>query len=290
MTRAKSTNVIVMTFETARSDQESDARAVDGEDNLAAPSGPRRTPRRAHMIGIFIVVVAAVAAFSWVTRSSDTTTVAVEDPISRVELTVASGDVNAEPGASVRFESRADHGWIRSARITHGVDGETLRIEGGCRGNSLIPGFGCRTDVTLTVPDGVDVVARVSSGDITTSGLTGTTTLESTSGRIDVADQAGTLRAQSTAGDVTVTDLYADEAHVSSRAGSVRVDASTPPRSLDAESSAGDVSVGLPAGQQYAIEAKSRAGGVTIDAEANYSSVYGARAFSNAGDVTVAAR
>ncbi|WP_162451830.1 DUF4097 family beta strand repeat-containing protein [Phytoactinopolyspora mesophila] len=261
-------------------------RPGGGDRHQAGVGGTRR---RWRMVALFVVVVTAVGVFSWFTRSADTTAVTVEDAVTVVEVNVAAGDVEIIRGddSHVWFESRTEDGWIRAARIEHAVSGETLRIEGDCRGNSFVPAFGCRTNMTVRVPDGVAVRVQSDAGSIDAANLTGDTNLEVNAGEIDVIDQIGPLRAHTTAGNIRVTRLGAHDARVSSKAGAVDVHAITAPRSLDAESSAAQVTVTLPADQRYDVEASSRTGEVSVNADVSHTSIHKVRAFSNSGDVTV---
>ncbi|NED97340.1 DUF4097 domain-containing protein [Phytoactinopolyspora alkaliphila] len=245
--------------------------------------------RGARMIGVVVVAIAAVSVFWWISRSSHTSEITVDTDVSRVEVDVFAGNVEIIGGTSGRVHVAAaiDDGWVRSARVTHSVDGDTLRIDGDCRGHDLIPAFGCRTDVTLTVPAGVDVVAMSAGGTVEARGLHGAAQLTSDAGDVVVAGHTGRLQAHSDAGDVLVTGLRAEDARITSSAGAVRVETLTPPRSLDAESSAGSVSVDLPAGTAYDVEAKSRTQAPDVSARTSHASPHKVRAFSSAGPVDV---
>ncbi|WP_129669793.1 DUF4097 family beta strand repeat-containing protein [Phytoactinopolyspora endophytica] len=272
-----------MTFEGNAPDQH-----VAERNSLGGRSG---TSQRIRLISAFAVVVTAVAAYSWLTRSSDEWTTAVEN-VSRIEVDVAAGEIHliGTADGSVQLDAHTDDGLVRSARLAHDVDDDTLQIEGTCSGNRFLPSFGCGTHVTLAVPDGVTVVARTDGGSITSTGVVGRADLESAAGGdVIVEGHSGVLRARSTAGDVTATGLNSEEAYLISSAGSVDVEAASPPRSLDAESSAGPVTVGLPTGYSYHVEASGVGGETTVGTDTNYSSAYEVRAFSSAGPVTVTA-
>ncbi len=240
-------------------------------------------------LGAGVVIIAAVAAFAWFTRSSDAVNATIDQRVSSIVVDVTTGTVEIVRGddPSVHLAARADDGWMRSAQVSHDVDGDTLHVRGECGGTGLLPAFGCRTDVTLTVPAGVDVVAETKAGSVHATGLSGTTELRSAAGDITVTGQAAPLKARTSTGDITVTDLRVDEAHVSSTAGAVFVQTTQPPRSLDAESSAGAVTVRLPAGERYDVEARSRTGGVDVGVDVTYTSPYKVRAMSTTGAVSV---
>lgn len=244
--------------------------------------------------GLSVAAVAAVGfagltALSWITHSTDT--VAIEDRVTRVEIDVSSGQVDivgSESGeTALDFEVKS--GWIRDGGIDHEVDGDTLRVTGGCDSRIFL-GLWCKSDVTITVPANAEVVAHAAAGSITATGLSGATALESSAGDVVVSDHGGTLTAHSAAGSVRVDGLDAATAKVTSSAGDVEVRAVSPPRSLDAESSAGDVTVVLPDDVGYDVETDSSVGDATVDVPTMSGAPNEVRAFSSAGSVSVTSR
>lgn len=250
----------------------------------------RRPVRRGlSFAGIFAVGFAGLTALSWITHSSDT--VAIDEPIERVEIDVSSGQVEIVGSLSgeAALEFEVQSGWSRDGRVEHEVDGTTLTVHGGCD-SGIFLGLWCESNVTIIVPADAEVVAEASAGSITTTGLSGETDLEAHAGELRVEDHSGPLTAHSSAGDVSVDGLDTDVAKVTSSAGSVDVDAVRAPNSLDAESSAGDVTVSLPGTASYDVETDSSIGDVTVDVPTARGSAYEVRAFSSAGSVTVEAR
>lgn len=248
----------------------------------------RPVRRGVSVAGIVALGLAGLTALSWVTHSSDT--VAIDERIARVEIDVSSGLVeivgSTTGETAVEFEARS--GWIRDSDVTHEVDGDTLRVEGGCDSGILF-GLWCKSDVTVTVPADAEVVTHASAGSITATGLSGRTVLESSAGEVVVEDQSGRLSAHSAAGSVRVDGLDTDTAKVTSSAGEVEVNAVRPPRSLDAESSAGDVMVTLPDDVSYDVETDSSVGQETVDVPTSPGATHEVRAFSSAGRVSVVA-
>ncbi|HEY9410834.1 MAG TPA: DUF4097 family beta strand repeat-containing protein [Jiangellaceae bacterium] len=239
------------------------------------------------LVGIVIAVVVGVSAASWATRSTDRATETIDESFSKVELDVSAGRVEiiGSDTDETTLESRTQSGWFQDAKVTHEVDGDTLRITGDC--SSRFWFSFCATDVTLTVPSDVEVVADSSAGSVTARGLEGTTNLESSAGSVRVEDQSGRLTAHSSAGQVIVDGLRSDTAKITSSAGAVEVNAAVAPRSLDAESSAGRVTVTLPSDATYDVDADTSAGDTTVDVTTDPSSEHKVRAFSSAGAVTV---
>ncbi|HEU0042580.1 MAG TPA: DUF4097 family beta strand repeat-containing protein [Jiangellaceae bacterium] len=253
------------------------------------PHPTRRPVRRVlAVIGVVVLVLAALSGIAWATRSTDQATVSIDESFSRVEIDVSAGTVElvgtSDDGATL--ESRTEHSWFSDASVKHEIDGDTLHITGDCSGTLVLSAW-CVTNVTLSLPADVEVVAKSSAGTVTARGLEGETRLESSAGVVRVEDQSGDLTAHSSAGRVVVDGLSADTANVTSSAGTVEIHAVQPPRSLDAESSAGTVRVSLPDGVSYDIDADTSAGSTTVDAPSDPSSQYKVRAFSSAGSVTV---
>jgi Putative adhesin len=252
------------------------------------------TPRRRRpilrilaIVGLVLLVIAALNALSWALRSTDQNSVAIADPYERVEIDVSVGEVIVEAGSGdeTTLEYRTESGFLRSAEVRQRIEGNRLVIDGDC-GRSWLPLGYCRADVTLTVPADVDVVASSSAGRVTAIGLEGSADLESSAGEVDVHDHSGPLRAHSSAGGVTVDGLASDDAEISSSAGVVEVTAVEPPENLVAESSAGDVRVTLP-DEDYDLEADTSAGDVRLEVSIDPDSEYHVRVDSSAGDVTV---
>lgn len=235
-----------------------------------------------------ILAVGALVTLSWATRTSDQRSASVTDDVTRVEVDVSAGRIEVVAGDSdeVTIESRTTRTWFGDAEVAHEVDGDTLRIDGRCGRDWWIATW-CRTDVTVTVPAGVDVVADSSAGTVTARGLDGSADLTSSAGAVRVENHSGDLIAHSSAGSVTVDGLRSDQAKITSSAGSVEVHAAVAPRSLDAESSAGRVVVTLPDDESYDVEADTSAGETTVEVPTDSSSAHQVRAFSSAGSVTV---
>lgn len=270
-------------------DTQSERRATPGDATGNRGGNTGRAARRTlTVIGVVILAVGGLAAVSWSTRTTEHASTTIDDDFSRVEIDVSAGQVDIVGGSdgSSELETSMTHTWLGAAEVTHEIDGDTLRIEGTCGRRLMMTGW-CETDLTLSVPAGVDVVAESSAGTVTARGLEGSANLESSAGTVRVEDHDGDLVAHSSAGGVVVDGLRADTAKITSSAGSVEVHAATAPTSLDAESSAGRVVVTLPDDETYDVEADTSAGSTNVGVATDPSSQYKIRAFSSAGAVTV---
>ncbi|TDE02203.1 DUF4097 family beta strand repeat-containing protein [Jiangella asiatica] len=253
--------------------------------------GTGRTVRRPVRRGLSVAAViavgfAGVTALYWITHSSETVT--VPETILRVEIEVASGrvDVVGSPDGETTLDFSARSGWLRDGGIDHEVDGTTLRVTGGCDSGVFL-GLWCQSDVTITVPADAVVVAQVSAGTLSVSGLSAEAILESSAGDVLVSDHRGPVTAHSAAGSVELENVDASVVKATSSAGSVYVSAVTPPTSLDAESSAGDVTVEVPDDVTYDVETDSSIGDARVEVPTMSGARHEIRAFSSAGSVLV---
>lgn len=245
--------------------------------------------RGVSVAGVVAIGFAGMTGLSWFMHSNGS--VAIDERITSVELDVSSGHVEivGSPSGETSLEFEVKSGWSRDGNVEHEVDGDTLRIHGGCD-TGIFPGLWCKSDVTVTVPADADIVAETSAGAVTVSGLSGSTELVAHSGDLTIKDQRGRLTAHASAGAVTVDGLDADVAKVTSSAGPVDVEAVQTPNSLDAESSAGDVTVRVPGDESYDVEADASVGDASVDVPTAHGSAHKIRAFSSAGSVTISGR
>lgn len=189
------------------------------------------------------------------TATTLTRTFADDAPIS-VLLDNARGDVtihaDAEPGTAtvdLRADREVDFGSVELS-CHHGrvnVDVPALLTAGGSRGFSfslgpikLSSGDTAAVDLVIHVPHGADVEARTRSGNVSITGVTGTTRITTGNGDLKVRECAG-LRASSGAGDVTVGVFTAGT--VTTGSGDVRVGECTGPGTLHLRSGSGDLEV-----------------------------------------------
>ncbi|WP_026875383.1 DUF4097 family beta strand repeat-containing protein [Jiangella gansuensis] len=246
-----------------------------------------RPVRRGLSVAAVVAVgFAGLTALYWVTHSSETVT--LSESITRVEVTVASGRVqivgsqNGE--TSLGFSARS--GWMRDGGIEDAVSGSTLTVTGGCDSGVFL-GLWCQSDVTITVPADAVVVAEVSAGTLSVSGLHAEAVLESSAGDVQVTDHHGPITAHSAAGSVDLNGVDGSVVKATSSAGPVYVSATSAPTSLDAESSAGDVTVEVPDDVRYDVETDSSIGDARVEVPTVSGARHEIRAFSSAGSVLV---
>ncbi|MDB4907882.1 MAG: hypothetical protein JWO05_2666 [Gemmatimonadetes bacterium] len=187
-----------------------------------------------------------------------------------VSLNIPRGDVIIRSWGrdEVRVHARSDQGAIKfdvsSSRIT--VDGYGARNHG-------------ETDVEVTVPEGVSIIARTQSGDLTVRDTRGAVEAHAQNGDVVVSGVRGRLDVSTFSGDVHVDDVEGDielsalsgDAHISSAKGDI-----------DVKTVSGDITMeGITAKN---VHAQTTSGDVeydgTIDAQGRYELV------SHSGDVS----
>jgi DUF4097 and DUF4098 domain-containing protein YvlB len=151
-----------------------------------------------------------------------------------IDLTSVSGDiiVTGWNRAEVKVHARTERGHLRwsasSSRVT--IETESIR---GRMGD---------TRYELSVPEGVRVIMKSMSGDVSAKGTRGPVDANTTSGDIEVADAAGRVELQTISGDITASRL-SGEVEGSTVSGSIDAE-EVEARSVHVESTSGDLTLG----------------------------------------------
>jgi hypothetical protein len=217
---------------------------------------------------ILVAAGGAMAVWWWRTASTDTTSYAVQSPVSRVEIVVDAGDIEVLGGGPLQVAVRRDHRFAYDQSPTERrtfADG-VLHIESSCP--PIILGR-CSASYRVTVPDNVPIVVR---------GGAGTVRLTAYRGAADVVTGDGAI----------VVDAFCGfELRARSRNGDVRVGTACPPERLDLRSGTGDVSAVVPSGR-YRVDADSTSGDVRItDVLRVVDAPWEIHAVSSEGNVTI---
>jgi hypothetical protein len=198
-------------------------------------------------------------------------------------ITVLGAPDGAGPGVDVEMEvSRGLHAPSHSETLV----GDRLVLRSGC---AWFVSSWCSIDYVITVPEGVSVVARSDSGDVSVSNVHGDIQLSSSSGWIEVRDVvAGRAVLDADSGDVTVDGLAADSIEASSDSGSVTLLLDSSPTSIRATADSGDVQIALPdTPDAYRVDVSSDSGDTSADIRTDPASGRSIQASSDSGDVTV---
>jgi hypothetical protein len=240
-----------------------------------------------------------------------------------VNVAVNSGDVDiiGDSVSDITVDIRITESF-RKAHSSASVDGDTLRLSGGC---PIFAGGRCAVSFTVRVPVGTTVDAHSDSGHLAAAGLSGAVTLSTDSGSvtaqgttgalhlsthsgdvralqvsggpIQLSAQSGDVRAidlvtestatlQTSSGDVTAVDARAGQLVGKTSSGDVRLILATPSDTVTASTHSGDVTVLLPAGG-YQVETHTDSGDQHVGVSRDSSSPHRITASTNSGDVRV---
>lgn len=214
----------------------------------------------------------------------------------RLDLSTPHGaiTVRSEPGASSRLAATlraSGRSREEAEQVLQGYsivvdedDGATrVRLRGEpvrLRGDDGRLSLGAVVDYVVTVPEGVDVHADSSSGDIRVGGAVGACRLDTRYGSIELEGAKGDVSLHSGSGDLALQSVAGGRVNVDSGYGTVRMENVTA-SSLRAASRSGDVV--LVGGRAETIELDTGYGAVSArDVEGNV------RASSRSGDVELA--
>ncbi len=254
---------------------------MEGERRIGASSqrrgvgGFRRRPSSwawlvAGSATVLAVPLAAMAVLWGTTLELRTTSYAVNEAVSRVELDIAGGDVEILGGGplrvAVRRQERSAYDQRPRERRTF-VDG-VLRVESSCP--RIVVGT-CAADYRLTVPDNVPVRVTQRAGDVRMTAYRGSAEISTSAGDILVDAFCGfALRATADSGRVHVSTVCS-------------------PERLDLRSTTGDVTALVPPGR-YQVDADTSGGRVAVrGVVAVADAPWQIQALSATGDVTVEA-
>ncbi|MEV5572886.1 hypothetical protein AB0L06_22805 [Spirillospora sp. NPDC052269] len=194
-------------------------------------------------------------------RASETSETLVSHRLRAVEVDATSAAVTVRAGASGPARLDKDLHWITSKpRIRTTWDGDTLMLKVICGDGGLTMLDLCDANVTLSVPSGVDVRGRMTSGTLAVRGMTGSVDVKNNSGTLDFADLSGPLHAVVSSGSVIGDRLTAGTVDVASGSGSIDLTFTKAPTRVVARTGSGTVLVGVPAGSQYRIAGASGSG------------------------------
>jgi len=222
--------------------------AVDELDPVEDP-GPSPLLRTLVPVVVTILLVAlAVGGFALVSHlakdvRTETGSIDLGDA-RQLALQVPSADVRIVQGdvASPTYEARVTSGLLDTDfALQRGSD--AVQVVADCRA-WLSPG--CGVDLTVTVPEGLQVDVVGGSGDVEVSGLA-----------------AGVVTIRSGEGDVDLDGLGVQDLTVVTGGGDVDATFAEQPFAVKVTTGSGDVDLGLPDGDRpYEVEATSSSGDV----------------------------
>jgi hypothetical protein len=238
--------------------------------------------------GLVIVVSAAIVLADVAFQNTTVVRHTFEGPIRSIVVRVDSGDIELVPAPGLGVRARESrHYTFKTPSFTAGVRDGVLRIAAaGCEAAFVT----CRTDLRLTVPDGIAVVAQSDSGDVVARGIdVARARLDSDSGavRAGLRGHQQLVQAHSDSGDVDVRAGDARAIDAQTDSGDVVVAAAGAPRRIVAITDSGDVRVVAPAGE-YRVDAQSDSGDVKLKRiSRNDRAGRSIEAHTDSGDVTL---
>jgi len=219
-------------------------------------------------------------------------------------VNVDSGNVTVRPGPAGQLRV---HGNLRYSLVRPRVSWRRSASRIAVRSHCHVPVGICLLNYTVTVPAGVRSSVTDGSGDLFTSGLTGSFTLKDGSGDITAArlsgtptisDQAGDIFVSSisgtravitnSAGDITASGVSSRNLTVTNQAGDISVTFTKVPDRVRISDSAGDITLVLPPGPTtYRVSASASSGSTTISVPRSQTSPHLISVTSQSGDVTI---
>lgn len=219
-------------------------------------------------------------------------------------VSVDSGDVTVRPGPAGQLRV---HGNLRYSLVRPRVSWRRSASRIAVRSHCHVPVGICLLDYTATVPAGVRSSVSDGSGDLFTSGLTGSFTLKDGSGDITAAqlsgtptisDQAGDIFVSSvsgtravimnSAGDITASGVSSRNLTVTDQAGDISVTFSKVPDRVRISNSAGDITLVLPPGPAtYRVSASASSGSTTVSVPRSPTSPHLISVTNQSGDIII---
>ena len=169
---------------------------------------------------------------------------AIEEPFSRVVVEVETGSVEIYGGSSDITEVDWDMRWgMGCPEVDSYVWDETLYIVGECPKG----GFGCSTDFRITVPSGVDIEARIVTGELVAEDV-GSVTAELTTGELQVFQAEGDIDLEVTTGSIIAQDLRSERVRAELTTGSMDLMLDSEFAEVEADLVTGDITLAVPEG------------------------------------------
>lgn len=219
---------------------------------------------------------------------ADAETVSQTIPFSGQSLTIDAGttDLIVASGGSdgIKIDRQiAGTANGESPKVTEVLDGDTLNLSVDCNGLALR----CKGRFTVTVPDGVAVVAQNKNGLITVSGFSADLTVSAVDGRAELAQiSSQTLALTGKDMDVKGTGLSAKTVTTDTRNGDIDLTFSDAPDQVTVNSQDGDVTLALP-DTEYRVDVTTKKGDDDVSVQKSDSSNRVISVTTRNGDVTI---
>jgi hypothetical protein len=177
-------------------------------------------------------------------------------------VSVSAGELHLVPGRSgrVSLKGTATYRGGRPPSLSWEDNGKQLSLRSVCHSRN----GDCGYDYTLYVPVSTKVVAGVTAGDISASGLSGPLQLNATAGNVTLTGLSGHLEVNSLAGNVTAADLSPAWADVEEGTGNVALRFTAPPSYVHVKAFTGNIDVVVPRPSGYHVSTSDHLGNVSV--------------------------
>ncbi len=255
----------------------------------ARPAGPNGWLVIGGVFTALLLIAGGLSAAGWLARRTETQTEVYRQVATSLSVELSTGDLTLTAGEAgqVSVERRLYWSWsFQKPIIDEQWDGQALRVKADC-GNWVVLGPACGVDYALTVPEGISVQARTSTGDVQVSNILGALELSTSTGDIRVTGATGELRLDASTGDITVSDTRSTTVDASTSTGDVTIHFATAPRTVSADTSTGDVAVVVPDGDGYRVDTDTSTGDERVSVRRDDSSGRSIVARTSTGDIDI---
>jgi hypothetical protein len=214
------------------------------------------------LLGIAGLVVAGACVAAGCSRllppQSMSETKTLDQPITSVKLDGRSGGINVQGQAGltkVTVQRTIKYHDGTPNQDTYRVDGDVLVLSGECGSN-------CDVSYDVTVPAGLPVTGKTSTGHIELTNV-GAVDVSATTGHVTLTDVTGSVKAETSNGDIDGTGLHGGNVQATTSNGAIDL-ALREPADVTARTSNGDIRLAVPTGT-YQVSTDSHNGHRKID-------------------------
>ncbi|GAA2825704.1 hypothetical protein GCM10010452_62550 [Crossiella cryophila] len=220
---------------------------------------------------------------SLVARNRETQQQDFEQKVTKLEVTLYSGDVEVRAGGDGKVSVTRKLEWASTKPIAHEEwSGETLRITPPTCPNN------CGIDYVITVPASIAVQLKTNSGTVVVADVKGDLRLETDSGDVRADNPVAALWARTGSGKVTTSGARSPKAELRTDSGDIEAAFAAAPTTVLTQAGSGAVTITVPkepAGYQVTTKADSGKREVAVTQEAGSPRTISAS--TDSGDITV---
>jgi hypothetical protein len=222
---------------------------------------------------VVIAVTATLTAggmVGWMVQRSSApqTTAYPAAQIRSVQLNTGSATVQITPAKDGRATVTRGLRWVfTQPQVSEHLDptSGTLSVDASCDGLKFFGDGGCSVQLDIAVPSTVAVNARVDSGSLGVTDVSGPVTAMADSGEIDLNRVSGPVDVRVGSGQISGTSLRSGQVAAQAGSGEVDLDFTAAPTSVTAHATSGEVLMTMPHNTQYRVTATTAARSTSVD-------------------------